>query len=79
MALDLEIEQGKFLLLIHCEEVDDFGDSVFEYVVVAKAITAGAINTLPKSWELLVNAEHCSKNYCYIVNAIAAFLAQLST
>eukprot|EP00961_Rhodomonas_salina_P137564 1850635-Rhodomonas_salina.3 len=42
MALDLKIEQGKFLLLVHCEDVDDFGDAVFEYVVVAKAIAAGA-------------------------------------
>eukprot|EP00961_Rhodomonas_salina_P123539 1664258-Rhodomonas_salina.1 len=79
MALDLKIEQGKFLLLVHGEVVDDFGDAFFEYVVVAKAIAAGAINALPKRLEQLVNAEHCSKNYRYVVNAIAAFSAQLSS
>eukprot|EP00961_Rhodomonas_salina_P038290 514887-Rhodomonas_salina.1 len=79
MALDLEIEQGKFLPLVHGEDADDFRDSVFEYIVVAKAIAAGAINALPKRRELLVNAEHCSKNYSYIMNNIAAFSAQLST
>eukprot|EP00961_Rhodomonas_salina_P128971 1737764-Rhodomonas_salina.1 len=79
MALDLEIKQGKVLQLVHGEVVDDFRDAVFKYVVVAKAIAAGVINTLPKRQELLVNAEHCSKNYSYVVNAIAAFSAQLST
>eukprot|EP00961_Rhodomonas_salina_P084486 1135023-Rhodomonas_salina.1 len=79
MALDLEFERGKYQPLVHGTQVDDFEDPVFQYVVVSRAISVGALNSLPSRRNPLVKISNCSKNYNYIVTLIVSFSAQLST
>eukprot|EP00961_Rhodomonas_salina_P237650 3212384-Rhodomonas_salina.1 len=79
MALELEFRDGNWIPLVNKNHPDDPSDFVFQYVVVARAIAAGALDSLPKWDEPLEDHCHCSKNYQYIVNSIALFSSQLST
>eukprot|EP00961_Rhodomonas_salina_P178874 2413375-Rhodomonas_salina.1 len=70
---------GNWIPLVDENHPDDPSDFVFQYVVVARAIAAGALDSLPTRDEPLEDHCHCSKNYRYIVNLIASFSLQLST
>eukprot|EP00961_Rhodomonas_salina_P113750 1529881-Rhodomonas_salina.1 len=79
MALELEFRDGNWIPLVDKKHPDDPSDLVFQCVVVAPAIAAGALDSIPKRDEPLEDHLHCSKNYSYIVNSIASFSSQLST
>eukprot|EP00961_Rhodomonas_salina_P094097 1266228-Rhodomonas_salina.1 len=79
MELKLEFEQGIYLPIIQDDIPDDPTDPVFRYVVVACATEAGAMTCLPRRRSLLMDVDHCNKNYRYIASVIASFSAQLSS
>eukprot|EP00961_Rhodomonas_salina_P083177 1117547-Rhodomonas_salina.1 len=78
MALSLEFRLGKYLPLVN-RAVDDGDDPVFQYIVVALAIEHGGRQSLPEPDNPLLDADHCAKNYQYIIQTIAGFSAQISS
>ena len=78
LALDLDFERGTYPPLLP-NTPDDTDDPIFQYVVVALVITAGALQSLPKPRNPLVSPSNCAKNYQYIINSIAGFSAKMNT
>eukprot|EP00961_Rhodomonas_salina_P118157 1590257-Rhodomonas_salina.1 len=76
MALALEFERGQYCPLID-DVRDDGDDPVFQYIVVALAITAGAQQSLPELQNALLDVDNCLKNYHYVIQSVAGFSAQL--
>eukprot|EP00961_Rhodomonas_salina_P034340 462756-Rhodomonas_salina.1 len=46
---------------------DDPDDQAFQWIVVALAVDAGALQALPKINNPLQDACHCTKNFRYII------------
>eukprot|EP00961_Rhodomonas_salina_P109174 1469781-Rhodomonas_salina.1 len=68
MALALGFENGLYLPLIglipgHPIMEDTYDDPVFQFIVVQRAIEAGALDHLPKHRDPLLDANNCNKNY----------------
>eukprot|EP00961_Rhodomonas_salina_P036429 489606-Rhodomonas_salina.1 len=67
MALALEFaERGQYRPLID-DVRDDGDDPLFQYIVVALAITAGAQQSLPEPQNVLLDVDNCRKNYHYVI------------
>eukprot|EP00961_Rhodomonas_salina_P202613 2733147-Rhodomonas_salina.1 len=58
---------------------DNPDNQAFQWIVIALAIDAGALQALPKIDNPLENACHCSKNFRYILEAVAGFSSQLNS
>eukprot|EP00961_Rhodomonas_salina_P139678 1879816-Rhodomonas_salina.1 len=83
MALSLGFENSLYLPLIglipgHPVMEDTYDDLVFQFIVVQRAIKAGALDYLPKREDPLLDANNCNKNYRHVVVCIVSFSAQLA-
>eukprot|EP00961_Rhodomonas_salina_P116058 1561965-Rhodomonas_salina.1 len=83
MALALGFENGLYLPLIglipgHQVMEDTYYDLVFQFIIVQRAIEAGALDHLPKHRDPVLDANNCNKNYRQVVASIASFLVQLA-
>eukprot|EP00961_Rhodomonas_salina_P176386 2377493-Rhodomonas_salina.1 len=78
MALALEFERGQYCPLIDDVRADG-DDPVFQYIVVALAITGGAQQSLPEPQNALLDLDNCRKNYHYVIQSVAGFSVQLTT
>eukprot|EP00961_Rhodomonas_salina_P256471 3466027-Rhodomonas_salina.1 len=78
MALALEFEHGQYSPLIDGVR-DDKDDLVFQYIVVALAITAGAQQSLLEPQNALLDLDNCRKNYHYVIQSVPGFSAQLTS
>lgn len=76
MALSLEFERGRYVDIV-THQPDNNYDPIFQYVVVALAINAGALLSLPRRSRPLTSRKSCGKNYKYIFESIALFSSKL--
>eukprot|EP00961_Rhodomonas_salina_P008165 111012-Rhodomonas_salina.1 len=81
MALALGFKNSLYLPLIglipgHQVMEDTYDDPVF--LIVQRAIEAGALDHLPKCRDPLLDANNCNKNYRHVVASIASFSEQLA-
>ena len=77
MSLALEFERGQYVDIIQHQQDNNY-HPIFQYVVVSLAITAGALQSLPRRDRPLVSRQSCSRNYEYIIESVASFSSKLS-